>query len=69
MNTRTAPHRPLRHTDTEPLRLRAQLPAVRMPRPAAPAPPAVAMHDFLVPNPRPDLVAETRGLPRCSGGL
>ena len=49
--TRLNPRRP--YTDAAPLRFRAELPAVNAPtrRAAAPA----AEHDFLVPNPRPDL--------------
>jgi hypothetical protein len=43
-------------TDTKPLRFRAELPAVIAP--AHPALPATAAHDFLVPNPRPDLVSD-----------
>ena len=57
MNTPT--HRlPARHRylDGEPLRFRAELPAV-IARPRLPQA-AFAQHDFLVPNPRPDLTRE-----------
>ena len=58
MNTTTA--RPLRHRPIkarlEPIWLRAEFPPAAMP-------PAVhATHDFLVPNPRPDLIFDRQTL-------
>ena len=66
MNTTTIrPDRP-RHIDLEPPRFRAELPAVRLSpchlRPAA------AQHDFLVPNPRPDLTIDPRTLRMIEAG-
>ena len=59
MNTpMTAPHPRARYTDAEPLRFRAELPASAVPRRVTPAP--APMHDFLVPNPRPDLIADVQ---------
>jgi hypothetical protein len=48
------------HIDAQPLRFRAELPAVR----GRPPLPAVcdAAHDFLVPNPRPDLTFDPHTL-------
>jgi hypothetical protein len=54
--TRLNPNRP--YIDAEPLRFRAELPTVSAPPRGARA--AAAQHDFLVPNPRPDLVVEPR---------
>ena len=58
MNTATA--RPTRHRPTkaqlDPIWHRAQLPAVTI------APGANATHDFLVPNPRPDLIFDRQTL-------
>jgi hypothetical protein len=42
--------------DAQPLRFRAELPAVTAARPAMRTP--LAVHDFLVANPRPDLIAD-----------
>ena len=55
--TRLNPRRP--YTDAEPLRFRAEVPAVGTPSRSAATP--AALHDFLVPNPRPDLVVEACG--------
>ena len=56
----TAIARPTRHRPTkarlDPVWLRAELPAVTI------APGAKATHDFLVPNPRPDLIFDALGL-------
>ncbi len=55
-----------RHIDTEPLRFRVELPALR----AAPCAllPAQAKHDFLVPNPRPDLTLDPQTLRMIEAG-
>jgi hypothetical protein len=55
-----------RHIDTAPLRLRAELPALR-PAPCA-LRPAQAAHDFLVPNPRPDLTLDALTLRMIEAG-
>ena len=50
----------LAYAGTDPLRCRAELPVVRgsWPRPC----PVSAAHDFLVPNPRPDLTTDPQTL-------
>jgi hypothetical protein len=57
MKTSNAPiNSPRFHIDREPLRFRGQLPAISAPSPSPVR--SHAVHDFLVPNPRPDLTAE-----------
>lgn len=48
-----------RYLDAQPLRFRAELPTLRTP---AGAFTSSATHDFLVPNPRPDLTGEADGV-------
>ena len=62
MNTstaRTIPHQ-TSLTHQEPFRFRAELPAITAPYP--PAWMSTATHDFLVPNPRPDLITDPQTL-------
>jgi hypothetical protein len=49
-------HRDRARTDAQPLRFRAELPVVSAAAPHENAAPAA--HDFLVANPRPDLVSD-----------
>ena len=67
MNTTTArPNPRSRHSDMEPLRFRAELPTVSMHR--HPLIPLGATHDFLVPNPRPDLTLDLHFLRMIEAG-
>jgi len=67
MNTPTLRLEPRpRRTSAEPLRSRAELPAIWH-RPS-PLRPAHAAHDFLVPNPRPDLTTDLRTLRMIEAG-
>ncbi len=67
MNTPTALLKPrLRRTPAKPLHLRAELPAIW--HAASPLRPATAAHDFLVPNPRPDLTTDLRTLRMIEAG-
>lgn len=68
MNTPTAlpPRRPPGFRPAHPLRLRAELPAIgTRPRVIVPA---TAGHDFLVPNPRPDLTMDLNTLRMLEAG-
>ena len=67
MNTTTLRPQPRpRRTTAEPLRSRAELPAIwHLPNPLRPA---QATHDFLVPNPRPDLTTDLRTLRMIEAG-
>jgi hypothetical protein len=51
-----------------PLRLRAQLPALTHAPTRPPPRPARAAHDFLVPNPRPDLTTDAHLLLMLEAG-
>jgi hypothetical protein len=68
MKTPAAPRHPHHpgFTDTQALRHRAELPAIRtlLRGPYA----RMAEHDFLVPNPRPDLTCDARTLRMLEAG-
>ena len=57
----------LAHAGTDALRCRAELPVVRGTWPR-PRPAATTAHDFLVPNPRPDLTTDPHTLLMIEAG-